>query len=120
MVPGTPRNGLTLAQIRALMEANASSLGVLRRLLPDLTPAQRGMVVELLQAERRARQRRRSDRITDPARRLTIGARIPRETAERYQAAAADVGMSAYEWTWRAVERQYREQTGEKGPDYPY
>lgn len=60
---------------------------------------------------RRARQRRESDQRTDHERRLLVGPRLPRETAERYRAAAQARHLSLYSWAAQALAAQYRKDT---------
>ena len=65
----------------------------------------------LVLARRRTQQRRDSDRETDVQRRLLVGARLPRETAERYRACAKEHGLSLYAFAAAALEREYRRLT---------
>jgi len=53
----------------------------------------------------RTRAKARSDHDTDAARRVLVGARLPRTTAERVQRAAARRGVSVYAWTRWAIEQ---------------
>lgn len=61
----------------------------------------------LVLARRRAQQRRDSDAETDVKRRLLVGARLPRETAERYRECARSHGLSLYSFACSALEREY-------------
>lgn len=70
----------------------------------------------LLCAARRREQRRSSDRATDHARRLLVGPRLPKATAERYKAAAAARHISMYEWASQALAAQYRREKRQKPP----
>lgn len=72
---------------------------------------QQQLIEQLVIARRRARQKARSDRGTDKARRLTVGARLPRETAERYRQCAYAHGLSLYRFACCALEREYRRLT---------
>ena len=73
---------------------------------------QRGTCLErLLLARRRAVQRAESDTETDVSRRLTCGARLPRETVERYRKCAFEHGLSLYAFASQALEREYRRLT---------
>lgn len=65
----------------------------------------------LVLARRRAVQRAQSDAETDVTRRLTCGARLPRETVERYRKCAFEHGLSLYAFTASALEREYRRLT---------
>lgn len=65
----------------------------------------------LVLARRRAVQRAQSDAETDVSRRLTCGARLPRETVERYRKCAFEHGLSLYAFTASALEREYRRLT---------
>lgn len=61
----------------------------------------------LAAARRRASSRAESDARTDHARRILVGARLPRETAERYRECAAAHGLSLYRFVSGALEREY-------------
>lgn len=65
------------------------------------------LVVRLCLARRRAEQRWRSDMISDKGRRLLVGARLPRKTAEKYRECAAAHGLSMYRFAVDALEREY-------------
>jgi len=65
----------------------------------------------LVLARRRAHLRALSDAETDVRRRLTCGARLPRETVERYRRCAADHGLSLYQFSSQALEREYERLT---------
>ena len=66
-----------------------------------------GFLVRLAAARRRTCQRADSDAVTDQARRILVGARLPRETAERYRECAASHGLSLYRFVSNAMEREY-------------
>lgn len=68
-------------------------------------------LARLVQARRRAVQRAESDAETDVSRRLTCGARLPRETVERYRKCAFEHGLSLYAFASSALEREYRRLT---------
>ena len=61
----------------------------------------------LAAARRRASSRAQSDAQTDHARRLLVGARLPRETAEKYRECASEHGLSLYRFVSGALEREY-------------
>lgn len=58
---------------------------------------------DLIRAQARANDRRKSDAKTDATRRTLVGARVPRADADRYRAAAAAEGLSLYAWTVAAL-----------------
>ena len=58
---------------------------------------------DLIRAQARTNERRKSDAKTDAARRTLVGARVPRADADRYRAAAAAEGLSLYAWTRAAL-----------------
>jgi len=66
-----------------------------------------GLLVRLAAARRRTCQRADSDAVTDQARRILVGARLPRETAEKYRACASEHGLSLYRFICNALEREY-------------
>ena len=66
-----------------------------------------GLLVRLAAARRRTCQRADSDAVTDLGRRLLVGARLPRETAERYRQCAKEHGISLYRFVSNALEREY-------------
>lgn len=70
----------------------------------QITPA---ALVRLAAARRRASQRADSDAKTDRARRILVGARLPRETAEKYRECAAAHGLSLYRFVCNALEREF-------------
>lgn len=57
----------------------------------------------LIRAQARTNDRRKSDAKTDATRRTLVGARVPRADADRYRAAAAAEGLSLYAWTVAAL-----------------
>ena len=65
------------------------------------------LLVSLAEARRRTCQRRDSDAKTDVARRILVGARLPRRLAERYRACARVQGLSLYRFVCSALEREY-------------
>lgn len=58
---------------------------------------------DLIRAQARTNDRRKSDAKTDATRRTLVGARVPRADADRYRAAAAAEGLSFYAWTVAAL-----------------
>ena len=78
--------------------------------MDGVTP-RRTCLERLLLARRRAVQRAESDAQTDVSRRLTCGARLPRETVERYRECAREHGLSLYAFTCSALEREYQRLT---------
>lgn len=58
---------------------------------------------DLIRAQARTNDRRKSDAQTDATRRTLVGARVPRADADRYRAAAAAEGLSVYAWTVAAL-----------------
>ena len=99
---------LTRAEETALRELPRDAQSAAIDLLTKLPRSQKHDLLSVLVAARRHDQRRESDRATDSARRLTIGARLPREEAERYRTAARAKGMSLYSWVRQACEEKYR------------
>lgn len=59
---------------------------------------------DIILAHARTENRRESDRRTDTRRRVLVGARVPREAAEKYRAAAERAGVSLYRWVADALE----------------
>lgn len=53
--------------------------------------------------------RAQSDRRTDAARRVLVGARVPRNRADAYRAQADAQGVSMYRWVMDALEGHYWE-----------
>ena len=68
-------------------------------------------LVRLAAARRRASARADSDARTDYARRVLVGARVPRRTAEKYRKCAAAHGLSLYRFAVEALEREYERLT---------
>ena len=68
-------------------------------------------LVRLAAARRRTVRKARSDAQTDSARRILVGARVPRERAEQYRECAAVHGLSLYRFIYNALEREYRRLT---------
>ena len=62
----------------------------------------------MIRASARGTHKAAADRKNDKAARILVGARIPRETAERYRAAAAAQGMSLYRWVCTALDTMYK------------
>ena len=62
------------------------------------------LIVAIAAARGRGAQRRTSDRRTDARRRTLVGARLPREQAERCRAAADKLGVSLYRFALEALE----------------
>ena len=73
-------------------------------LLRALDAGQHELVASLLRARRRSAQKQRSD--VDA--RLLVGARVHRQTAERYRACAKLHGLSLYRFVCGALEREYK------------
>lgn len=63
-------------------------------------------IMGIVEASARTAGRRASDRKTEPRRRVTIGARVKREFAERCQAAAEASGRSMYRFLHDALARE--------------
>lgn len=61
----------------------------------------------MIRASARGTHKKTADRRNDAAARTLVGARIPRETAQRYREAAAAQGMSLYRWVCTALEEHY-------------
>ena len=59
---------------------------------------------QIVDATARGARRRRIDHAGDSARRILIGARVRRDHAEIYRAAAARQGVSLYAWTVAALD----------------
>lgn len=70
------------------------------------------LVQRLLQAKVRANRRAGSDTVTDSARRILVGARLPRATAEQYRQAAAACGVSLYRFVCNALRHEYYQVMG--------
>lgn len=64
-------------------------------------------LVRLAAARQRTSARSESDAKTDHARRVLVGARLPRQTAERYRECASAHGLSLYRFVANALEREY-------------
>lgn len=84
--------------------------GALFELIAGNTPTH-VCLERLVLARRRAVQRAESDAETDVSRRLTCGARLPRQTVERYRKCAFEHGLSLYAFACSALEREYRRLT---------
>lgn len=67
---------------------------------------------DLIRAQARTNARRTSDARTDSTRRTLVGARLAREEADRYRAAAAADGVSLYAWVAAALRDHYAKSTG--------
>lgn len=80
------------------------------RLVPTLDPQQRAWLDQILAGERRLRGTRHAAKLIDHEKRTLVGPRLPRETADRYRAAAYAAGMSLYAWSWNAMETQWQRQ----------
>lgn len=61
------------------------------------------ILVPLLNAGKRTRMRRRSDKQTDGRRRVLVGARVPREFAQACRKEANERGVSLYAWVVMAL-----------------
>lgn len=93
------------AVIRALEGASPKERGAARLLLLGAqSKEEMDAVKTLLTAGRERKQQRASD----GKRRLLVGPRLPRETAERYREAAAAKGQSLYQWAADALEAYYK------------
>ena len=66
------------------------------------------LLIRLAKARRRTVQRADSDAETDRARRVLVGARLPRILADKYRECAASQGISLYRFVCNALEREYR------------
>lgn len=66
-----------------------------------------GMVIR---ASARGHGKHPQDRANDAARRVLVGARIPRETAEIYRADADRLGISLYRWVCDALQQHHAQQ----------
>ena len=73
-----------------------------RRTIPEARALE--CITMTVAARARTEARRKSDRETDNRRRVLVGARVPRETAERCKAAAEAEGLSLYAWVTTAIE----------------
>lgn len=83
--------------------ANAALLRVMgRRQIPG--PVALAALGKIIDATARGARRRRIDRAGDVARRVLVGARVRRDRAEVYRAAAARQGVSLYAWTVAALD----------------
>lgn len=83
--------------------ANAALLRIMgRRQIPGSVAL--AALSQIVDATARGARRRRIDRAGDAARRVLIGARVRRDRAEIYRAAAARQGVSLYAWTVAALD----------------
>lgn len=73
-----------------------------RRQIPG--PVALAALGKIIDATARGARRRRIDRAGDAARRVLVGARVRRDRAEIYRAAAARQGVSLYAWTVQALD----------------
>lgn len=73
-----------------------------RRQIPG--PVALAALGKIIDATARGARRRRIDRAGDVARRVLVGARVRRDRAEVYRAAAARQGVSLYAWTVAALD----------------
>lgn len=89
------------ADERAAMKA---ALEGARSLKPQEVERMFELIVAIAAARGRGAQRRTSDRRTDARRRTLVGARLPREQAERCRAAADKLGVSLYRFALEALE----------------
>lgn len=76
-------------------------------LMDNLAEKNWPLIKALALARRRAYLKACSDAETDVRRRLTCGARLPRETVERYRECAREHGLSLYTFAASALEREY-------------
>lgn len=72
-------------------------------LLRAMEKRQYDLVAGLVRARRRCAQKQESD----VGSRLLVGARVPRQTAERYRSCARARGISLYRFVCSALEREY-------------
>ena len=73
------------------------------------------IVGDMIRAQARTSGRRRSDARTDAERRILIGARVPREDADRFRQAASRSGQSLYAWVRGALEEHAQDPAGDPG-----
>lgn len=74
------------------------------------------IVADMVQAATRTHAKRAQDAASDHARRCLVGARLPRETADKYRAAAAAENVSLYRWVSNALESAYRKNSAAQNP----
>lgn len=73
----------------------------------------------VIRASARGHSKRPQDRANDAARRVLVGARIPRKTAEIYRADADRLGISLYRWVSEALHQHHSLQVmQEKDPEW--
>lgn len=75
------------------------------------------IVGDLIRAQARTSGRRRSDARTDAERRILVGARVPREDADRFRQAASRSGQSLYAWVRDALEEHAQDPGSGTDPD---
>lgn len=97
---------------RAMQEARpAEKEAALMLMQRAETAEETAAVTTLLMSGRRRRQQYASDHLTDRQRRKTMPARVPIETARRYEECAKRRHMSVYAWVCHAMDQQYRRDT---------
>lgn len=101
----TARDKLPTPERRAA--DNAIALIQRRRPSTNTALSAIGMVIR---ASARGHGKRPQDRANDAARRVLVGARIPRETAEMYRADADRLGISLYRWVCDALQQHHAQQ----------
>lgn len=94
------RNERAVVALQALPRATRQHLGEVWRQTP---PTGREALIGLILSLDRQRRRAESDARTDKVRRVLIGARLPRDVAERYRRAADRCGQSLYAWVADAL-----------------
>lgn len=91
---------LPIDERRAVRSALARIAG--KKRIPEAKAVE--CVLMTVAARARTEARRKSDRLTDHGRRLTVSARVPRDRAEKYKTAAAAEGLSLYAWVTNALD----------------
>lgn len=110
----TARNKLPTPERRAADHA----IAIIQRRRPSTNTALSAIGL-VIRASARGHGKRPQDRTNDAARRVLVGARIPRETAEIYKADADRLGISLYRWVCEALHRHHSLQVmQEKDPEW--
>lgn len=95
---------------------------VLRRAMEQIAnrgldrDGQYAMVLDLILARRRAGQRYDSDSRTDRARRILVGARVPRELAGQVRCCAKARGVSVYRFVVDIITKEIQNSCGGSNP----
>ena len=76
----------------------------LRLLAAETDPEAYQAGLRIIKTYARVVRKRASDHATDHARRVLVGARVPREDAARYRAAAHALDISLYAWVHQALD----------------